>query len=80
MRAFTIIFVGAMLGAVSLAAVGAVSTISQNHYDAVAVRPASDIALAQSGRDREALLSAVAVHAGKATGDHGWGPFHTPDR
>ena len=59
MRAFTILFASAMFGAVSLAAVGAVSTISQTRHEA-AFSLAGGIAHAQNGVDR-ASLAAVAT-------------------
>jgi hypothetical protein len=54
MRAFTILFAGAMIGAVTLAAVGAVSTISQTRLDAVAFSLAGDLAPARNGRNHAA--------------------------
>ena len=59
MRAFTIIFIGAMLGAVSLATIGVVSTISQTHRNTAVFSLAGGIALASSERDRQAAFSAA---------------------
>jgi hypothetical protein len=59
MRAFTIVFVGAMLGAVFLATMGAVSTISQTRHDAIAFSLAGGIAAARNGHDRQPPLSAA---------------------
>jgi hypothetical protein len=59
MRAFTIVFIGAMLGAVSLATMGAVSTISQTRHDALAFSLAGDVAHAPNGRDRQPALGVI---------------------
>jgi hypothetical protein len=67
MRAFTIVFIGAMLGAVLLATMGAVSTISQTRHDAIAFSLAGGIAAARNGRDRQPPLPVAA----KPTGIHG---------
>jgi hypothetical protein len=48
MRALTIIFVGAMLGAVSLATMGAVATVSQTRQDAIAFSLTGGSALARN--------------------------------
>ena len=88
MRAFTILFVGAMLGAISLATLGAVSTISQTHRDAIAFRLPTGNALARHTYDGQAADFAVTTitpaaieHAGKATaGDHDWRPSGASDR
>src|SRR5262245_33025742 len=57
MRASPIIVVGAMLGAVSLAVVGAVSTISQARHDGFSL--AGDTRPAPNGRIRQTPVSGV---------------------
>jgi hypothetical protein len=59
MRAFTILFVCAMLGAVSLATIGAVSTISQARHNFIGLGLAGGAALARDGRDHLATVSPV---------------------
>jgi hypothetical protein len=84
MRAFTIVFAGAMLGAVSLATMGAVSTVSQTRHTAIAFRAAAGGALARYAYDGQPALSAVSLpitpaetaHAGKDGGR----PFRTTNR
>ena len=56
MRAFTIMFIGAMLGAVSLATIGAVSTVSQTRHSAVAFSLAGS-APAHSAYPRQPTLA-----------------------
>ncbi len=48
MPALTIVFVGAMLGAISLAIMGAVATVSQTRKDATAFSLTGGSALARS--------------------------------
>lgn len=58
MRAFTILFAGAMFGAVSLAAAGAISTIAHTRHDAAAFSLAGSVAPVRAsqsfGRDDDA--------------------------
>ena len=61
MRAFTITLVVAMLGAVSLATVGAISTVSQTRYNADAFRMVGGSALASNAYDGRPDLFAAAM-------------------
>ena len=61
MRAFTITLVVAMLGAVSLATVGAVSTVSQTRHNAGAFRMVGGSALASNAYDGRPDLYVAAI-------------------
>ncbi len=82
MRAFTIMLAVAMVGAVSLATMGAISTVSQSRHSAIAFSFAGGSALARNAyRSRPALaavatpiMSADTARDGMATaGDEGRG-------
>ena len=59
MRAFTIMLVVAMLGAVSLATTGAVWTVSQTRHTAIAFSLAGGSALARNAYQGRPALAAV---------------------
>jgi hypothetical protein len=81
MRAFTIMLAVAMVGAVSLATMGAISTVSQTRHSAIAFSLAGGSALARNAyRGRPALAAVTAAYDGAATaGDEGLG-FRATDR
>jgi hypothetical protein len=73
MRAFPFILVVAMLGAISLATVGAISTVSQTGHNAIAFGLAGGSALARKAYDGQPAPSRFmpvpatdTAHAGKA--------------
>lgn len=88
MRAFTIGFAGAMACAVSLATLGAISTVSQNRHYAAAFSLTGGSAFARKAYDGQPARAAIGVpiaptdaaHAGKATARNDvWGPLRTTD-
>jgi hypothetical protein len=84
-RAFPFILVVAMLGAVSLATVGAVSTVTQNRHNAFSLTGGSALARgsyrgspARSGGTP--VTAAAWAYAGSTTDADGWAPLRTTDR
>ncbi len=84
MRAFPFILVVAMLGAVSLATVGAISTVTQTRHNAIAFSLARvSVRDTYDGRPAPAFaipVSAVDATDARESAGGGPGPFRTIDR